>query len=81
MLTRLPTATIRTRVELPLRFADGYETNAGVFTFDGLLDDREHLAFALGDRSAPHLEDERHVPLIRLHSECLTGDEIGRAHV
>jgi GTP cyclohydrolase II len=77
MLTPLPTATIRTRVELPLRFADGYETNAGVFTFDGLLDDREHLAFALGDPSAPRVADERRVPLIRLHSECLTGDVFG----
>jgi GTP cyclohydrolase II len=77
MLTRLPTATIRTRVELPLRFADGYETDARVFTFDGLLDDREHLAFALGDCSAPRLPDERRVPLIRLHSECLTGDVFG----
>ena len=31
MLTRLPTATIRTQVELPLRFADGYDDRrAGV---------------------------------------------------
>ena len=49
MLTRLPAATIRTQVELPLRFADGYATDARVFSFDGLVDDREHLAFALGD--------------------------------
>ena len=77
MLTRLPTATIRTQLELPLRFADGYAADARVFTFDGLVDDREHLAFALGDRTAPHPADERRVPLIRLHSECLTGDVFG----
>jgi len=77
MLTRLPAATIRTHVELPLRFADGYAVDARVFTFDGLVDDREHLAFALGDRTAPRPADERSVPLIRPHSECLTGDVFG----
>ena len=77
MLTRLPTATIRTRVELPLQFADGYTADARVFSFDGLVDDREHLAFALGDHTAPHPADERRVPLIRPHSECLTGDVFG----
>jgi GTP cyclohydrolase II len=77
MLTRLPTATIRTRVELPLRFADGYAADARVFTFDGLVDEREHLAFALGDRTAPHPAEERRLPLIRPHSECLTGDVFG----
>jgi GTP cyclohydrolase II len=65
-------------VMVPLRFADGYTTTARVFTFDGLADEREHLAFGLGDRaggvppSAVH-----HPPLVRLHSECLTGDVFG----
>jgi GTP cyclohydrolase II len=77
MLTGHPTATIRTQVELPLRFADGYCTDARVFSFDGLVDGREHLAFALGDRIAPHSADDSHVPLIRPHSECLTGDVFG----
>ena len=70
-------ATIRTQVELPLRFADGYTTDAQVFSFDGLVDGREHLAFALGDCTAPHSADDRPVPLIRPHSECLTGDVFG----
>jgi GTP cyclohydrolase II len=74
---RLPAATIRTQVELPLRFADGYETDARVFSFDGLVDAREHLAFALGDRITPHPADDSRVPLIRPHSECLTGDVFG----
>ena len=73
----LPTATIRTQLELPLRFADGYATDARVFSFDGLIDGGEHLAFALGDRTVPHPVDERRVPLIRPHSECLTGDVFG----
>jgi len=73
----LAAATIRTQVELPLRFADGYTTDARVFSFDGLVDGREHLAFALGDLTAPHSADDRRVPLIRPHSECLTGDVFG----
>ena len=44
----LPAATIRTQLSLPLRFADGYETPARIFTFDHLVDGREHLAFGLG---------------------------------
>jgi len=75
--TRPPAATIRTQVDLPLRFADGYAADARVFSFDGLVDDGEHLAFALGDRTAPFPADGSHVPLIRLHSECLTGDVFG----
>jgi GTP cyclohydrolase II len=77
MPTRLPTATIRTQVELPLRFADGYATEGRVFSFGGLVDGREHLAFALGDRAVPHAADESRIPLIRPHSECLTGDVFG----
>jgi GTP cyclohydrolase II len=67
----VPVATVRTQVPVPLRFADGYATTARVFTFDGLVDGREHLAFGLG---AP---DADRVPLVRPHSECLTGDVFG----
>ena len=77
MTMRLPIATIRTQVELPLRFADGYTADARVLTFDGLVDGREHIAFALGDRRSPHPADDGRVPLIRAHSECLTGDVFG----
>ena len=65
----MPSATIRTQVSLPLRFADGYSTEARVFSFEGLVDGLEHLTFALGDYAR--------VPLVRLHSECLTGDVFG----
>jgi GTP cyclohydrolase II len=74
----LPAATIRTQVLLPLRFADGYSATARVFTFDGLVDGQENLAFGLGDRAAPLTSGEaRQVPLVRPHSECLTGDVFG----
>ncbi len=74
----LPTATIRTQVLLPLRFGDGYTTTARVFSFDGLVDGQENLAFGLGDRAAPLTPAEpRPVPLVRPHSECLTGDVFG----
>jgi GTP cyclohydrolase II len=74
----LPPATIRTQVPLPLRFPDGYTSLARAFTFDGLADGREHLAFGLGDRAAPVTSTENlREPLVRPHSECLTGDVFG----
>lgn len=62
-------ARIRTRVEIPLVLTDGTRTTAQVCTFDGLVDGREHLALALGEPGPQ--------PLVRLHSECLTGDALG----
>ena len=62
-------AEIRTRVTVPLSFPDGYRTSAQVVTFTGLTDGKEHLAIGLGDVSG--------VPLVRPHSECLTGDVFG----
>lgn len=74
-----PTAVIRTQVPLQLRFTDGYATSARVFTFDGLVDGREHVAIGLGNRSGAHVSGTAHVgvPLVRPHSECLTGDVFG----
>ena len=78
MPLRLPTATIRTQVSVPLRFADGYAASARVFSFDGLVDGQEHLAFGLGDRAAAVSSNGRGpAPLVRPHSECLTGDVFG----
>jgi GTP cyclohydrolase II len=65
--------TVRTRVQVPLRFGDGYAVPAELTTFDGLADGCEHLAVRLGTVA----EGER--PLVRLHSECLTGDVFGSA--
>src|SRR4051794_37219919 len=79
MSLELPEATIRRQVTIPLRLADGYATTARVLTFDGLVDGLEHLALGLGDyaespqqNSPPPTE-----PLVRPHSECLTGDVFG----
>lgn len=79
MYQSLPTATVRTQVPLPLRFADGYATRARVATFHGLVDGREHLALGLGDWAGA-LERAANggpAPLVRPHSECLTGDVFG----
>ena len=65
----LPQAAIRTQVVVPLRFPDGYAASARVTSFRGLVDGREHLALELGRPPA--------VPLVRPHSECLTGDVFG----
>jgi GTP cyclohydrolase II len=64
-------AAVRSQVPLPLRFADGYATDATLFTFTGLADRREHVAIAVGEPSATA------APLVRVHSECLTGDVLG----
>ena len=66
-------ASVRTSVTVPLAFPDGYETVAQGFTFHGLVDGREHLVLALGDWKTAA------IPLVRLHSECLTGDVFGSA--
>jgi GTP cyclohydrolase II len=66
----LKPAGIRTKVQVPLHFDDGWETTADVFTFTGLADGKEHLALGLGDYAQA-------APLVRPHSECLTGDVFG----
>jgi GTP cyclohydrolase II len=65
-----PRASVRAEVVVPLRFIDGYATSARVVTFTGLVDGREHLALGLGPQDSP-------TPLVRPHSECLTGDVFG----
>jgi GTP cyclohydrolase II len=64
-------AAVRRRIRLPLRFADGYSATATVVSFDGLADGQQHVALELGQPAAAAL------PLVRLHSECLTGDVFG----
>jgi GTP cyclohydrolase II len=75
----VPPASVRTHLQVPLRFADGYATTARVFTFDGLVDGREHLAIGLGDRAGAFTPNGHRggPPLVRPHSECLTGDVLG----
>ena len=72
-------ATLRRQVTVPLRFGDGYATSARVMTFDGLVDGKEHLALGLGDwqRALKKSAAGGRAPLVRPHSECLTGDVFG----
>ncbi|WP_109508880.1 GTP cyclohydrolase II [Nocardioides speluncae] len=73
MCAELPAARIRSELALPIRSADGFATVARAYTFDGLVDGREHLALRLGDAG----DRGDATPLVRLHSECLTGDVLG----
>jgi len=63
------TATVRRQVDLPLQVGGGEQVVARIVSFDGLSDGREHVALALAEPAR--------VPLVRLHSECLTGDVLG----
>ena len=76
---RVVPAIVRNQVLVPLRFGDGFATTVRVFTFDGLVDGREHLALGLGNHAAAVTRDPQDCPppLVRLHSECLTGDVLG----
>ena len=95
----VPSAAVRSRVSVPLRFPDGFTAEAEVMTFGGLADGKEHLLLALGeweqtlrgagpDTAGPDTVGPDAVgpeavgqdgagPLVRLHSECLTGDVFG----
>ena len=59
--------SVQARVHLPTRAAEAAE----IVAFRAPDDLREHVALVIGSQSA-----ER-VPLVRLHSECLTGDVLG----
>lgn len=78
-LIAAPAAFVRTQVTVPLRFPDGYATTARVFTFDGLVDGKEHLLLGLGDWEGARVRSAlgETAPLVRPHSECLTGDVFG----
>lgn len=62
-----PAALIRKIVEIHLP-----EGPAQFITFDGLADGKEHLAIRFAGPSGGEA-----IPLVRVHSECLTGDVFG----
>jgi GTP cyclohydrolase II len=78
VLGPVPVASVRRSVDLPLRLADGTPVPARLTTFHGLVDGREHVAIGLGNRADADARPVG-VPLVRLHSECLTGDVLGSA--
>jgi GTP cyclohydrolase II len=55
---------------MPLTFADGSTALTEFISFNGLLDGKEHFAIKLGT-------PDKASPLVRLHSECVTGDIFG----
>lgn len=60
----------RTRVPLPLRTSNAATVPAVLVSFSGLA--AEHVALLVGNWQAAE-------PLVRVHSECLTGDVFGSA--
>ncbi len=74
----LPSARVRTSVVVPIRLADGRTAHPQIITFNGLVDGREHLAVVFGQ---PHGKNGilrgKNTTLVRIHSECLTGDVLG----
>ncbi|WP_208638799.1 GTP cyclohydrolase II [Vibrio rhodolitus] len=60
-------AEVRARVDF--KVGVGSKINAEILSFSGLMTDKEHVAviFKQADQTSQ-------VPLVRMHSECLTGD-------
>ncbi|MEY9947861.1 GTP cyclohydrolase II [Kitasatospora sp. GAS1066B] len=73
--TETASARIRATVRVPMHLNSGASVEAKLHTFRGLSDQHEHIALSLGD----HDVAPEHVPLVRIHSECLTGDVLGSA--
>jgi GTP cyclohydrolase II len=60
-------AEVRARVEL--KVGTQSDIDAEILSFSGLESDKEHVALIF--KSADQSQD---IPLVRMHSECLTGD-------
>lgn len=60
--------SIRTTVEIPIQDSQKQEVKADFVTFNELTDDKEHVALVFKQAN------EQQQPLVRIHSECLTGD-------
>jgi GTP cyclohydrolase II len=60
----------RAMVRLPLDVGGVLEW-VRMVTFDGLCDDREHVAVLFGEPT------DQPIPLVRVHSQCLTSDVFG----
>ncbi|HWM40668.1 MAG TPA: GTP cyclohydrolase II [Streptomyces sp.] len=73
----LSPVTVRARV--PITLARANERDSELFTFHGLSDGAEHIACLVPPPAgaAGHDITPEKAPLVRLHSECLTGDVFG----
>ncbi|KQV90452.1 GTP cyclohydrolase [Rhizobacter sp. Root1221] len=65
-------ALVRAVVKVPLVLSDGRTARSEIYSFTKLRDAGEHFAVKLG-KPCPD------APLVRLHSECVTGDVLGSA--
>lgn len=75
-LPAIPPAVVRRQTPLPVRLPGRTElAEATAYSFHGLLDGQEHVALVFPDPDG----DEPTVPLVRVHSECVTGDVLGSA--
>lgn len=64
----LPKATVRNKVCIPIANGECF-----FYSFDNLVDKNEHIALVF---KKANLQSS---PLVRIHSECLTGDVFGSA--
>ena len=71
-LSSIAQAQPKIRTKTPLTLDNG--VTADIVSFDNLCDDAEHIALVY-----PNLNPEM-TPLVRIHSECMTGDVFGSAH-
>jgi GTP cyclohydrolase II len=71
-----PCPAVRRAVHLPIILASGACVPASAASFIGICDEKEHLALTF---AAPEDCALRPPPLVRVHSECLTGDVFGSA--
>lgn len=60
----LPKGKVRVSTTVPIRSG----STPVVTGFNGLVDGKEHIAIAFNEPK------KGHIPLVRIHSECLTGD-------
>lgn len=64
------TVKLRANVTIPLPSSEQTD-NTRFVSFEGLSDQKEHIAILYGDAVS------QSAPLVRIHSECLTGDVFG----
>lgn len=59
---------VEVRARVPFKVGIGSRIPAEILSFSGLESDKEHVALVFNKADATE------TPLVRLHSECLTGD-------
>lgn len=61
-----------TRVKLPTAYGE-----FDLVLFENTLDGSEHIALVKGDLASTSIEAPADLPMVRMHSECFTGDLLG----